>query len=224
MTSTQVAKTTKAAVPALVQPQGPALEITAEDVALPRMYVGQYSSKAVKNKHIPVNAGDIFVAAGPEDPEPMILWEEGSDAPGPVIYVLGLKKGLSYSEPGSELEMWDYGDPAAHADAWITYQYMVAIPSIEPDMPFKWLLTKTGRPSAQKMNTTLKKNEGRGAAWDNAFEIKTAFRSNPKGDYYVPMVTAVPAVEEHVAIAGELAMQMAGTTADFGAPVDEPSI
>lgn len=224
MTTTAVAKakTNLPAVPAMVQP---ALEIEASDIQLPRLYIGQYSSKAVKNKHVPVNAGDIFLAQGAEDPEPIVLYEEGADpTTGPIIYVLGMHRGKSYSEEGGELELYAYDDPAAPEKAWITYNYTLAIPAWDEDVPVKWLCTKTARPSAQKMNTTLMKNADRGPSWTNAFRISTAGRSNPKGDYFVPMVTNVECDMEQADIAGTLAILVAGQRSDFASTTEEPAI
>lgn len=227
MTSKAVENTPKGstavAVPAMIQP---ALEIEASDIQLPRLYIGQYSSKAVKNKHVDVQAGDIFLAQGADDPEPIVLFREGDPSDtGPVIYVLGMYRGKSYSEEGGELELYAYDDPAAPEKAWVTYNYTLAIPSVDEDVPVKWLCTKTAKGAATKINTTLMKNSAKGPAWLNAFRLSTAGRSNPKGDYFVPMSTNVEVDPDHVDIAEALAVLVAGQPAvTFDSTTEEPSI
>lgn len=213
--------TAKSAVPALVTT--PALEIGAEDIALPRLYIGQYMSDAVKDRNIDVGAGDIFVASGKDDPDPQVLWVSGSDKPGPVVHVLSLRRGKSISE-GGELVLFDYNDPDAPPEAWVTYNYMVAIPSFDEEIPVKWLLTRTGKPAAQQMNTVIKKNEGRGPAWLNAFEVTTDMRENKKGEYFVPRVRKVEADDASVKVAESLAAVVASQPIESYSNGDEPAI
>ena len=213
--------TAKSAVPALATT--PALEIGAEDIALPRLYIGQYMSDAVKDRNIDVGAGDIFVASGKDDPDPQVLWVAGSDKPGPVVHVLSLRRGKSISE-GGELVLFDYNDPDAPPEAWVTYNYMIAIPSFDEEIPVKWLLTRTGKPAAQQMNTVLKKNEGRGPSWVNAFEVTTDQRENKKGEYFVPRVRKVEADDAAVKVAESLAAVVASQPIESYSNGDEPAI
>lgn len=219
MTSTEVTEATKGSVPALVHQ--PALEIEAEDVALPRMYIGQYMSDHVKDKSSDVAAGDIFSAVGSDDPDPQVLFD--GDGEGVLIHVLGLRKGKSLSVDG-ELETWSYDDPDAPAEAWTTYNYFVFLPEVDQDVPYKWLLTRTGKPAAQQINTVLKRAEGRGPSWSVAFRVTTAQRKNRKGEYFVPRVRQVDAEEDHVAQAEKLAQMIAGVSAEAQATGDEPAI
>lgn len=219
MTGKAVETVAPASVPALYRP--PAIEISAEDVVLPRIYLGQYMTEAVKHKL--VDFGDIFAASGPDDPDPTVLHTLGSDD-GPIVLVLAMKRGKSYSEDGGELELYDYDDPAAPAEAWITYNYTVCLPDVDEEVPFKWLLTRTGRPAAQQINTVLKKNEGRGPAWHNAFKITTVSRENKKGEYVVPRVASVEPSKTQVEIAEKLAVMISGVGADVQATGEEPAI
>lgn len=204
----------ESAVPALVTT--PALEIEAEDVELPRLYIGQYSSEAVKRQN--ATAGDLFVANGADDEEPNIL------EPPVRFHVLAMRKGKSLSIDG-DLETWAFNDPDAPADAWTTYNYVVYLPEVDTDdLPVKWLLTRTGRPAAKQINLALKKNEGRGPAWVNAFEVTTADRKNQKGEYFVARVRPVDAEEDHVKAAEALAVQISGQQADVQATGEEPAI
>lgn len=190
---------TNSNVPDLVRT--PALEIGAEDVALPRLKIGQYMSDQVKESL--VKPGSLFVSLGSDDPDPQTLWEPGDDE-GVVIHVLGMTRGKSVSE-GGELVLFDYNDPDAPADAWVTYNYVVAIPEHVDDVPAKWLLTRTGRPAAQQMNTVLARQAGAKAPYEIAFEVSTAKRENKKGEFFVPRVKFVEAKKENVETAARLA-------------------
>lgn len=216
MASKAVAVNEPAPVPALAPT--PAIELTAEDIALPRIYLGQYMSKAVKDQL--VKPGSIYAATGADDPDPHVL-STGAD---PVrVHILALHKGKSYSD-GGELQLFDYNDPSAPPDAWTTYNYTCYLPEGEDGMPYKWLLTRTGRNTARQINTVIKKNEAAGPPWINAFDLTTQKRENAKGEYYVARVSVVAAEDDHVKAAEELAAMIAGSSADYGSTGDEPSI
>lgn len=186
-------------VPDLVRT--PALEIGAEDVALPRLKLGQFMSDQVKDGA--VKPGSLFLSLGSDDPDPQSLWEPGDDD-GVIIHVLSMTRGKSVSE-GGELVLFDYNDPDAPPDAWVTYNYVVAIPEHVDDVPAKWLLTRTGRPAAQQMNTVLARQSGIKPPHEIAFEVTTAKRENKKGEFFVPRVKHVEADSKHVEIAASLA-------------------
>lgn len=200
------------------------MEITSEDVALPKLKIGQYMSDAVKNQL--VKPGAIFTTTGDDDPDPQVLWDPNKKDPGPgvVIYVVSMWKGKSLTAEGGGLDKWTFNDPSAPPEAWVTYNYTVVIPSFDTEVPVKWLLTRTGRPAAQAMNTVIKKNEGRGPAWTNAFQVTTAKRENTKGEFFVPRVSLVEAKADDVAIAEKLAVMVSGSSADVYATGDEPAI
>lgn len=224
--ATEVAVREEAQVPALVQPHVP-LEIDSSDVALPRLYIGQYMSDAVQEGT--VAAGDIYVAAGKDDPDPEVLakapkGDKGVDpADGPVIYVLGMYKGKSVQENG-ELVLFDFNDPNAPAEAWTTYNYLITIPDHDEDVPYKWLVTRSSTPAAKQINTVLKKNERNGPPWLNAFKLGSVFKSNTKGKFYVARVLPAEATDEGKAVAEKLSQMVAGTTTDVAATGDEPAI
>ena len=219
MTGTEVTEAVKGGVPALAHQ--PSLEIEAEDVALPRMYLGQFTSDHVKDKTSDVNAGDIFAAVGSDDPDPKVLYDGEGD--GVLIHVLGLRKGKSLSVDG-ELETWAFDDPDAPVEAWTTYNYFVFLPEVDNDVPYKWLCTRSAKPAAQQINTVLKRAEGRGPSWSVAFRVTTAHRSNKKGEWYVPRVRQVEPDEKHVARAEALAQMIAGVSAEANATGEEPAI
>lgn len=221
--SGSVARRETPSVPALAPT--PATTIGAEDIAVPKLYVGNYLSEAVRSQL--VKFGDVFLALGADDQEPNVLWSLGSDDPGVLFHVLHLKKGKSWSD-GGPLQLYDYDDPSAPADAKVTYNYVLFLPEVDPDMPAKLLLTKSGTPTAQKINTVLVRNAASGPSWSNAFRLTTVKRKNDKGEYAVAQVVVAQADQKHVKQASELFEQIAPGLQQrantSSGPVDEPGI
>jgi hypothetical protein len=216
--STELEKQQGSQVPALANT--PAMEIGSEDVALPRLYIGQYMSDHVQEER--VKAGAIFTALGKDDPDPQVLWEPGTEE-GVRFHVLALRKGKSISADG-QLLLYAFDDPDAPADAWVTYNYVIALPRVDQDVPYKWLLTRTGRPAAQQINLVIKKNEARGPAHENAFEVVTSPRENAKGKFFVPRIRPVEAEKEDVELATQFATMLAPDAADIKSDGNEPAI
>lgn len=214
-------------VPALVPT--PATTITAADIVVPRLYVGNALSGAVKQSKVTgVSYGDIYLAENADDPDPTVLWSLGSDEPGVLFHVLHLKKGLSFSEGGdADLQTWDFGDPNADPRAWTTYQYHVIMPEVDPDMPAKLLLTKSNTPTAQKINTVLGRNAATGPLYLNAFRLTSAERTKGRNAWCIFQAQTVPSVKKDVAVAAALYEQIAPGLAQAGRSTtgsDEPSI
>lgn len=218
MTGTDVA-TSSASVPAL--PVTPAVQLTADDIALPKLKIAQSQSKYVVKHKIPL--GDLIAYAGEDDPDYETLYSEGSDEK-LRFHVLHLTKGKSVSEDG-ELTLYDYDDPAAPPEAWTTYKYYIAIPSSENELPHSFLLSRSGKPSAQKINMVLAKTAAKGPAYEQAFEVGTAYRESPKGSWYVPQISHVEAdpkdVEFAASLAGMIPDQPTRTPTSVG---EEPAI
>lgn len=188
--STAVAPVEAPAVPALA-PTPASQQITAEDIVVPRLYVGNYMSKLVKRKV--VNYGDIYLAAGAEDPDAQVLWEAGSDKPGVLVHVLGMVKRRSYSpSKGAPPISWHFEDPTAHPDAWTTYNYTLFLPEVDPDMPAKLLLTKTSRGTAQRINTVLARSAS-APLYSSAFRLTSAERSKDDNEWTIFEARQVPA-------------------------------
>jgi hypothetical protein len=206
-------------VPALAET--PATEIGAEDIALPRLYIGQYMSDHVKSKAVEV--GDLFTATGGDDPDPQVLIKQGSDEK-LRVHILALRKGKSISE-GGELVLFDFNDPDAPPEAWTTYNYAIALPDVDEEVPYKWLLTRTGNPTAKRMNMVIKKNEAKGPAYELAFDVSTAYRSNAKGEFYIPQASQVEANADHVKVAENLYdLVSGGNSPEVQATGNEPSL
>lgn len=198
--STEVAEREAPAVPALAPT--PATTLTAEDIVVPRLYVGNQMSKAVKRKL--ASFGDIYIAQGADDPDAQVLWEFGSSQPGVLIHVLGVLKRKSYTPGGSApLQMWDFEDPTAHPDAWTTYNYTLFLPEVDPDMPAKLLLTKSGRGTAQRINTVLARNNPQ-PLYASAFRLTSAERTKDDNEWTIFQASQVTADAKHVSQAAEL--------------------
>lgn len=219
MTGSELQERQAGAVPALRRDTSQ--ELNAEDLAFPRLYIGQAISNAVVDGNVGV--GDIFTAQDSDDPDPTVLAKSG-DEKGVVFHVLGLRKGKSRSIDGV-LETWQYDDPNVPADAWTTYTYFICIPDADDGLPYRYLLTKTGRPAAQKINTVLKRLQGEQPPYVAAFRLTTAERSGDKGRYQVPRVRPTEATEEGLAAAANLyGIVQENTTQVDRAAGEEPAI
>lgn len=187
------------------------------DVALSKLYIGQFMTSAVQENN--VKAGDVFTATGPDDPDPHALKQ-------PVrFHVLGLRKGKSLAVDG-DLQTWAFSDPHAPADAWTTYSYFVALPEEDEDFPYRWLLTRTGTPAAKQINLAILKHEGRGPSYEIAFELTTTQRENPKGKYFIARVKPVEAIPAHVELAEKMIALIGRQRVDDSPPAgtEEPAI
>lgn len=226
MAGSSVARREAPSVPALAPT--PATTIGAEDVAIPRLYIGNFMSEAVKAQL--VKFGDVFLALGPDDTDPQVLWslDQKADA-GVLFHVLHLRKAKSWSpSPGAPLQLYDFDDPQAPEDAWTTYNYVLFLPEVDPDMPARLLLTKSGKTTAQKINTVLLRNASSGPDWLNAFRLTSLKRRNDKGEFAVAQVAIAEANPKHQQRAGELFTQirrgLEQRSTTTSGPVDEPGI
>lgn len=213
-------------VPDLVQPSN-ALEIDQNDVALPRIKLGQPNASIVQDHVVPQHC--IYAVTGSDDPEPVVLHELG-DEDHLLLYVLAMRKGWSLSRDG-ELQLWAFDDPTRDKDAWVTYNYVLALPEVDPDVPYKMLFTKTGAPAAKQINTVLQRNAGRGPSFMTAFRIYTDKREKTVGSqthrWTVPRVRSVDADQNGVDVSVSLFRQIAATLDAVVANTpagDEPAI
>jgi hypothetical protein len=213
--STAVEKAAPAGVPALASTPSVSLELDSADVSLPRIRIAQGQSVAVQDGL--VTLGDIFASTGKDDPDPVVLTGFGEDAPGVLVHVLAVKKGKSLTIDG-ELNTWSFNDPDAPVDARTTYDYTVVLPEVDPDVPYKFLLSGTSTPAAKTINTILLKNADRGPSYTLAFRFRTAKRETSKGGqtykYYVARVRQEDAKDAHVQLASDLAGMIAGAAVE----------
>lgn len=203
-------------------PHAPDLDIDGGDVTLPRIKIAQFSSKQVQSGL--VKPGQIYSSTSEEDAT--VLYDpEDTKAKGVLVYVLGMTKGKSVSIDGS-LERFAFNDPSAPADAWVTYDYSLALPEEDAELPYKWLMTKSAAPAAKSINLVLKKGQASGPAWNSAFRITTKSKKNEKGTYYVPVVQVIAADKKFIESSGTLAGMIAGPAPVAALPSggDEPAI
>jgi hypothetical protein len=200
--------------------------VDAGDIALPKVYICQALTKSVTDEL--AKSGDVIVAAGPDDPDAEVVYSpKDKDDAGVLFHVLRLDRGKSYSEKNGPLQTWAFDDPAAHADAWVTYTYTVALPEIDPDMPHKFLLTKSNRGTAKRINLMLAKAVQHGNLYDVAFRLTTAPKQNEKGKWFVAVVKTDTATPDNITVAEALSDMVntnAPASAAVAAPVDAPAI
>jgi len=205
-------------VPALAST--PAFDFDRQDIQLPRIRRGEFQSQIVQDGVVP--PGCLFSTLGQDDPDPVVLAEEGKPL---RIHVLAMRKGKSITVDG-ELFTYDFGDPSAPQDAWTTYNYVCFVPSGERDLPYKFLLTKTSRPAAQQINTVIQRNQGTVEPAALAFEVWTEKRKKDTYQWFVVKCRPVDAVPADVAEATALAAQVADAVAAStpSQPANEPAI
>lgn len=211
----------------------PVLDITADDIVLPRIYIGQAQSNAVDAKTASV--GDIYSSSSQDgtDAEVLLAESEMDKSDGVLMHVLSMRKGKSYIDPDSnELQSFAFDDPEAPFEADTTYNYMVCLPDFDQQLPYKLLLKRAGAPTARIINTILSKSIGDSPCWAVPLLLKTIKRTNPKGSgtYYVARVmrkaiespAEIKKHKSNVALCAELAQIVAGPVA--AASTDSPSI
>lgn len=197
--------------------------IDGSDVSLPRLYRGEYQSGAVQDGL--AKAGCIFVAAGKDDPSPVTIVEDGTKDKGVLVHVLSVFKNLSMQDENDELQRWDFGDPSAPAEAKIGYNFVVALPEVDEDVPAKLLLNKTSTGTANRINFHLLKHAAAGGQpHELAFRLTLKKRESEKGGqkfrWFVWVEELVETPDpEHVKTASRLvALAQAATQQDSKPP------
>jgi hypothetical protein len=119
------------------------------------------------------------------------------------FYVLDLKKGKSLSVDGN-LFTYAFDDPDAPEKCWTTYTYLIAAPAVSEQIPLRWLLTRTGRPTAQRINQVISLNAGQKPIYACGFNLTTKETKNDKGRFFVPVVTPIEPTDEGLKVAEQL--------------------
>lgn len=203
--STEVDKVAYALPPALANT--PALDIDSGDIILPRVKIAHTSSVAFQNGA--VRFGDLYSAAGKEDPDPEVLRDVDSTDEGVLFHVIGIKKGKS-ATVDKQFTTYDFNDPNAPVDALVTYDYTVCLPEVDAGLPYKWLMSSSASgPAAKSINMLLKRNEENGPPFLLAFRATTKPRENPKGKFYSLLVRQVEATPENIKATEALAILIA---------------
>ncbi len=215
--STAVATADVPQLPALVNPNAEALgNIDSGDIALPRLYRGDYNSTAVKDDVVP--KGCIYVASGPDDPDPQVI--AAAEGEKVLAHVLKAWKGKSANlddagnvvKNGGRFTTWAFNDPDAPEGANTDFHYIVMLPDVDPDVPVKFTLAKTSVPAARKINFLLLKN-AEVPVYSLAFELNTKKREKSSDGenfrWFIWEARAVEAVAANVEAAAKLSEMIA---------------
>ncbi len=212
----------KGGVPALYTPAP--LDLDGSDVQVAGVKFGHPSSTLCQDHDIKL--GTIYTSTSKDDPDPQTLYTPGGEDTGVLIHVLGMFKGWSYGS-GDDFETWSFSDTGRYPDANLTYNYQLALPEVDTEMPFKMTVSRSKAAAARTINTVLMKNAAKGPAYTQAFRMTTVNkRKEGAGVWTVPQIRMVEATPEHVAIAENLARMVGDRPADTPSPArtDEPAI
>lgn len=206
--------------------------LDASDIKLPKLKVAHYSTPQVQDGIDGLQAGDLFTHITKEDVTVLRKAKPKHGVEEPLeFYVLAVRKGWSLSV-NNELQTWSDDDPNRDPDAWRTYTYSIAIPEFDEGLPYDFLITRSSMSSANLINLLLKKHEQNGAGHELAFHLRTKYRENDNGKWYVAAVTPAPAVENAAArkareqaieVAGNLSLLAAAAPAPRPAPAIDPA-
>lgn len=193
-------------VPALAPT--PASTITAEDIAIPTVYMGQSAQTQVGSGNAGV--GDIYAAQSQDDSEADVLWEYVEPAPegaGVLLVPLHMRKSWSYSPgAGQNLEMWPFeargraypdgpllDDPDPKKRAWLTYNFIILLPEVDDGMPYKTRFYRSGAPAATKINGIAARDPEHyhGFRWTTAKKSKQGVQP-----WYIPQLKQVELTTE----------------------------
>jgi hypothetical protein len=203
MASTEVTKpaTGASVVPALAPT--PSLDVDKNDVALPKLKLGQPQNATVVDGLVP--AYSIFSTLGADDAEPQVLYEHGK-GDGVLIHVLSLRKRKSIvldkngqpTKEDGELFIWGFHDSEAHPLAKTNYTFDLCLPEVDADVPYTLFLKATATPAARNIITVLLKNQERGPSYANAFRLTTKENKQDTYRWATPIVRQVEADEANV--------------------------
>lgn len=184
-----------------VQRYDAADELGAEDVPFPRMKVAQKTGELVDAEL--VEYGSIFTQIGQGDAEPVTLEANpnkdlGSQTDPVRFYVLGVRTGYSWRDENDNFQRAQYAPSLAETQRIEaagnrvdkTYDYTVALPDRDPDMPYRFLMTGAwGGPAARLLNLMLKKAATQGPSSEAPFELRAEKGKNRKGFFTKAVVT-----------------------------------
>ena len=207
------------AVPALYDP---ASSIDADDIEFPRLYIAQGTHGFVQAEL--VRRGSLVLATGGDDPDPVVLANPG-DSVGVDFHVLALRKSKSVSVNG-ELVRFNFDDPDVPPEAWTVYTYFVALPGNEDDVPVKWILTRSGKPAAQKINTVLARTAGEQPPFMAGFNVTTSERHDAQRGHrwHVPRIKPIEASDSGIAVAERLFKMVNQNQRAVSASDNDPAI
>lgn len=192
--------------PAEIVKLGPAAEaISAEDLGIPRMMVGQPSSVAVQDGRVP--AGAIYIGANAEDPEVRVMYKPGGRG-GVDVLPLAFQKGWAFRDEGDVFRVVPDGSEGVPWEAVPAHTWLFCCPAFDSSLPVSYLFKVSALPTSQKIALAVKQ-AAPAPSWTLAFRLTTVPRANSKGRWYVPQVVSVPKPKpEHVEAATQLATEL----------------
>jgi len=243
--------------PSLPAPVYSPEDTTAEDISLPRIKVGEHNNDRVKSKSSDIEYGDIFTETSNDDSEPNVLARGGQGVgdvtdPPVLFFVLApVRISYSWNEQGTdEFVVAGPNDPRTIAqieafgskgkDKWIPrkgYNYLVCLPDVETQVPFKLLLKGMSSQAARHLETELRKAGQGGPFWEVPFYLTAKQAKKGTYDFNVWQVARaditdkqlseyVPVVQELVSPAHDIARSASAIDATDATAVatDAPSI
>ena len=143
--------------------------ISAEDLAIPRMTVGQSTAAAVQDGLVP--PGAMYVASDANDPEPVMLHKPG-DKTGVLIHPIALRKQWAYTDEAGDFRLADYLAADVPEDAQLAYTFVLLVPEFDPELPVSLMLKSTATQTAKKICLAIKRAEP-APPWSVAFRLTT---------------------------------------------------
>lgn len=220
--------------------------LDANDVRLPRMKLAQLSTKLVEAGV--ATYGQVFVAYGQDDLEPVVLAEapkaQGELGPEVLFYVLDVEKGYSYTDPNKrlgrtqdgsypDLSLVKDGDPR---NVRRTYDYTIVLPGAFEDLPVKFIMHgQWGGQAAKSMNTRIALANRKGVAMhEQPFKLQVKKTQNDNGAFaqaiIAPATVTAKDRKAHAELVGSfLDLVQGGVSAveddvPAAAPTAQPSI
>lgn len=176
-------------------------QITAEDLAIPRLCIGQPGSGAVQDGHVP--AGSIYLATDASDPEPVVIYRPDQKV-GVRVHLLTVEKVWVWTDEDKTFRVAAEYASDVPEEARRGYQLILSVPEFDSELPVSGLFKKTAIPTAKKILTTVAKSKV--APWESAFLLTTTQKANKEGRWHIPLATTVKAQQKHVQQAASLAL------------------
>lgn len=164
-------------------------------VKLPSLYLAQYSSKAFKART--VEFGDIYVAVGAEDPEPVVVGKHGQDALSEPVrfYVHAVQPGYQVADKdapygkrtlrlGTSYAQALYEGESDPRNVFLQTHYTLTVPAYE-QWPVRFIMgSRWGGSAARWINTMLAMAKQKGSnPLELCFQLQTRPTSNDSGDF-----------------------------------------
>jgi hypothetical protein len=175
------------------------------DIVIPQIrVVAELSTAAKGGKNAVAAAGDIILANGADDPEPVHLI---SDTAGETFdaYIIG-RRPFAATTSGGSFEFQDERDPD-DPDSWNGWIFDVALPEHDEVLPATWMLWKTaGAMAAKNINTMIDRALASGDYDPICIRVSVQEKTSRQGGfkYYAPVIRPGERAPGGVTIAKQL--------------------